>query len=94
MRHYVRTAHGNSTTYYEGTRRKPLQGGGQGNGASGPMWIAISCVMLSTMANIPINATIIAAITLGSVAMNAIMYVDDTDIIITALNNKKQQGLH
>ena len=46
------------------------------------------------MANIPINATLISAITLGSVVMNAIMYVDDTDIIITANDGENQHELH
>ena len=94
MRHYVQTAHGNSTTFYEGTKKRPLQGGGQGNGAAGPMWIAISCILLSIMTNTGISATLISAITLSAVAMNAIMYVDDTDIIITADKDETQQNLH
>ena len=54
------------------------------------------------MANTNIAATLVSAITLSTVTMNAIMYVEDTDIIITAnasetqdnLNKKAQRLIH
>ena len=82
MQHYIRTAHGNSSTYYEGTPDRPLQGGGQGNGAAGPMWFAISIILLLIIATVPFNATVITAISLGSITMSEIMYVGDTDLLI------------
>ena len=82
MKHFIRTAHGDSESYYEGTPQKPLQGGGQGNGAAGPMWIAISVILLSIIATVPFNATIVSAISLATITMSAIMYVDDTDLLI------------
>ena len=101
MRHYVCTPHSDSSTYYEGTATKPLQGGGQGNGAAETMWIAISCILLSIMENTNIAATLVSAVTLSTVTMNAIMYVDDTNIIIANasetqdnLNKKAQRLIH
>ena len=88
MKHFVRTAHGDSSTYYSGTKTHPLQGGGQGNGAAGPMWIAISIILLSIIATVPINATLTSAITLMTLSISAIMYVDDTNILLTAKNNE------
>ena len=55
MKHYVRTAHGDLDGYYTGTKTRTLQGGGQGNGAAGPMWIAISIVLISIMSTLPIT---------------------------------------
>ena len=58
------------------------------------MWIAISCILLSIMANTNIAATLVSAITLSTVTINAIMYVDHTDIIITANASKTQDNLN
>ena len=33
----MRTGYGDSETYYTGDENQPLQGGGQGNGAAGPL---------------------------------------------------------
>ena len=93
MKHFVWTAHGDLETYYEGSRHSPLQGGGQGNGAAGPMWIAISIILLNIIATVPINATLTASISLATLVMSAIMYVDDTDILITAKDGETQQQL-
>ena len=78
MKHYVRTAHGDLETYYSGSNKHPLQGGGQGNGAAGPMLIPISIILLNIIATVPINATLISAITLTTLTLSAIMYVNDT----------------
>ena len=80
MRHYIRTAHGDSADFYTGSTTRPLQGGGQGNAAAGPMWLAVSVIILSIMAMLPINATLITAISLQTLVFSAIMYVDDTDL--------------
>ena len=88
MKHYVRTAHGDLETYYSGSNERPLQGGGQGNGAAGSMWIAIGIILLDIIATVPINATLISAITLTTLTLSAIMYVDDTDILFTAKNGE------
>ena len=82
MRHYVRTAHRESDGHYTGSSTRPLQGGGQGNGAAGPMWIAISIVLLNIIATVSINTTLVSAMTLATLVISAIMYVDDTDILL------------
>ena len=94
MKHFVRTAHGDSSEYYEGSKSRPLQGGGQGNGAAGPMWIAISIILLSIISTLPINATLTAALSLTTLTISAIMYVDDTDILITAKGNESVDDLN
>ena len=93
MKDSVWTAHGDSTSHYEGSPTHPLQGGGQGNGAAGPMWIAISIILLNIISTVPINATLIAAILLTTLVVSAIMYVDNTDILITAKNDKNVDTL-
>ena len=80
MRHYIRTAHGDSDDYYTGSKDKPLQGGGQGNASAGPMWLAVSIIILAILSTIPINATIVTAISLQTLVFSAIMYVNDTDL--------------
>ena len=92
MKHYVRTAHRDSNIYYTGTNKQPLQGDGQGNGAAGPMWIAISIVLLNIIVKVPINATLISAITLTTLTLSAIMYVDDTDILLSAKKLQNPRG--
>ena len=82
MKHFIRTAHGEFETYYEGTRMKPLQGGGQENGAADQMWVSISVILLFIITTVPFNATIISAILLATITMSAIMYVDDTDLLV------------
>ena len=64
MKHYIRTAHRDSCGYYSGSLLYPLQSGGQGNAAAGPMWMAISIVLLSIMSMLPINSTIVMALLL------------------------------
>ena len=88
MKHYVHTSHGDSITYYTGSNDQPLQGSGQGNGAAGPMWIAISVILLNIIATVPINATLVSAITLTTLTLSAKMYVDDADILLTAKHGK------
>ena len=84
MKHFVQTAHSNSGDYYTGSTDNPLQGGGQGNGAAGPMWVAISIVLLRIIATVLINVKMIASISLTSLVLWTIMYVDNTDILFTA----------
>ena len=97
MKHYVCTAHGDLTDYYRGDLKGPLQGRGQGNGAARPMWVAISIILLNVIVTIPINTTLVSAMTLTTLTISAIMYVDDTDILLTAkhgesINDVKQNA--
>ena len=83
MKHYVRTGYGDSQRFYEGNPGQPLQGTGQGNGSGPPMWIAISLILISIMSDFDVQAKCIAAISGLCLIFSVIMYVDDTDILIT-----------
>ena len=49
MKHKIRTGFGDSDREYGNDHVRPLQGGGQGNGASLPLWVAISCILLTML---------------------------------------------
>ena len=87
MRHYVRTGHGDSDTYYTGDNGRTLQGGGQGNGAAGPMWVAVSLILLSIMADFDLQSRCIAAISGICLTFSVIMYVDDSGILLMVEEN-------
>ena len=84
MKHYIRTAYGDSTWSYIGEPNRPLQGAVQGNGAASPIFIAISCVILSYLKSQVIGVNIISAITSSLFSIIAILYVDDSDVLIAA----------
>ena len=89
MEHRVRTGYGDSDYTYGNDREHPLQGGGQGNGASLPLWLAISCIILSMLESEVIGVQVRTAITLQLVTFIAIMYVDDTDIMLSTLHDNE-----
>ena len=93
MKHFICTDRGDLEKKYEGTPQRPLQGKGQGNGAAGPMWIAISVVMLLILLTLPINATIVLAISLLTISMLAIMYVGDTNLVMVGDRNDDTASL-
>ena len=82
MRHFVRTAYGDSDQFYGGNDNELLQGGGQGNPAAPPMWTAISIVILKILATYEPGVMMVASISLIVTIVTAIMYVDDTDIFV------------
>ena len=86
MKHYIRTAYGDSEWAYGGDENKPLQGAIQGNGAASPMFVAISCVILAYLESAIKGIYVMTAISLTIYSLTAIMYVDDTDILIAATN--------
>lgn len=83
-RHYVRTAYGDSTTYYGGKRDIPFQGSGQGNASSSPFWTVVSSHLIDMMRTMNISSTFTISITLATFALVMIMYVDDNDIFINS----------
>lgn len=84
MEHRVMIGYGDASKTYGNYRDRSLQGKGQGNGASLPLWLAISCIILAMLEEAVIGVHVQAAITLQFLAFIAIMYVDDTDIILVA----------
>ena len=89
MKHHVRTAYGDSNSYYAGSEEEPLQGGEQGNPASPPMWTAIIIIFVQILATYAPGANIMASISLIAVVFTAILYVDDTDLFIVGENIKE-----
>lgn len=87
MVHRVRTGYGDADKTYGNDRHAPLQWGGQGNGASLPLWLAISCIILAMLEEAVPGVRFRTAITLQVIAFIAIMYVDDTDIMLTTLDD-------
>ena len=87
MKHFIRTAYGDSTWSYTGTPSRPLQGAVQGNGAASPIFIAISCVILSYLQSQAIGIQFMSAITMSIFSLIAILYVDDSDILVAAICN-------
>ena len=88
MRHYIRTAYGDSTSYYGGNESDPLQGGGQGNPAAPPMWIALTVTLITLMNNLTPGVLILTPISLVIAFLTVIMYVDDSTIFILGQTNE------
>ena len=82
MRHYIRTAYGDSERFYGGDDKNPLQGGGQGNPAAPPMWTALTIVFLRVLNSMCPGVDICSPISLLSVMFSAVMYVDDCDLFV------------
>jgi len=74
MKHYIRTAYGDSDFYYGGEDEDfVLQGAIQGNGAASPLFIAISCVLLTFLESYIIGFNIRTAITCTVIAIAAVI---------------------
>ena len=82
MRHYIRTAYGDSETFYGGDPDRPLQGGGQGSPAAPPMWIALTIIVLRMLSTYEPGVTVLSAISTAILTFSAILYVDDTDLFV------------
>ena len=92
MKHFIRTAYGNSKWSYIGTKNKPLQGAVQGNGAASPIFVAISCTILAYLERQVVGINAYSAVTLTLFTLVAILYVDDSDILIAAV--EKDETAH
>ena len=88
MRHYIRTAYGDSDNYYGGDPACPLQGGGQGSPAAPPMWIALTIIVLKMLSTYEPGVTVIFAISTAILTFSAILYVDDTDLFVLQKNDE------
>ena len=88
MTHKIRTGYGDSDVQYGNDQESPLQGGGQGNGASLSLWLAISCILLSVLESAVTGVHVYSSISLQLLSFIAIIYVDDTDILLTDISGK------
>jgi len=93
MKHFIRTAYGDSDSFYGGNPELPLQGGGQGSPAAPPMWIAMTVVLLHIASSHEAGVQLVSAISNILVAFSAIMYVDDTDLFTIAKPNESDTQL-
>lgn len=82
IQHHVRTAYGDSDSFYTGETDNPLQGGGQGNPASPPMWTAITIVVVKILSMYAPGVNIVSSLSLVTLVFTAISYVDDTDLFV------------
>ena len=87
MTHTVRTGYGDADVSYGNYDDKSLQGGGQGNGAALPLYVAISCILISVLESAVKDVYFYTAMTLQIVQFIAIMYVDDTDLLLSVLSD-------
>ena len=83
MRHYIRTAYGDSDSSC-GSDGKILQGSIQGNAAASPMFVAITCVLLNFLESFVQGFHIQTVITLTILSIAVVMYVDDTDLLVSS----------
>jgi len=84
MRHYTRTAFGDSNTS-QGQREwgEPIAGIGQGNGAGPQIWAAVSSPLFEILRSEGFFALLIGAISGQSRKLAGFAFVDDTDLIVT-----------
>ena len=78
MRYYVRTAFGDSTTFYD-SGEEIFQGLCQGNGAAPALWLLISSFLLRYLKKKGCSINIPSAISGASLSYVALVYVDDGD---------------
>jgi hypothetical protein len=86
LKHYVRTACGMSSKFFNAKDIHPvaIQGIGQGNGAGPQVWAAISSVLLDVLRKKNLGAQFRTPISQTSIQLVGYAYVDDTDLIVTA----------
>ena len=85
MTHHLKTAHGISNLTYGSSRvnNKPVQGSGQGNGASPTIWTLISSPLLFMMKKLGFGASFSTPLTQESITFAGCSFVDDTDLLLT-----------
>ena len=84
MKHFIRTAYGDSRDFYGQDKINPLQGGGQGNGASMPFFVALTAIIIPILEESVDGLRIFTSISLTLIAYIVIVYVDDSDFLIAA----------
>ena len=82
MRYFLRTGHGDSSTFYGGPIPIPFQGGCQGNGAVPCFWIAISLVLMLYLKNQDQAEVVVAAVSQEMIPYALVMFVDDINLPI------------
>ena len=90
VEHHVQTAYGNSDNFMTALLHEiPFQGVGQGNAAATTIWATISLVLLQMLKEEGFGASIITPLTQELIQTVGFAFVDDADLIQSALNSSK-----
>lgn len=86
MQHFIRTGYGLSDKSYGVSLKdgKPVQGSGQGNGASPTIWALISTPLLNMVRTLGFGVSLKAPLTKEETKFVGCSFVDDTDLLQTA----------
>jgi Reverse transcriptase (RNA-dependent DNA polymerase) len=85
MRHHIRTAYGDSESYFRANQVNPIaiQGVGQGNGAGPQIWAVVSTVVLNLLREEGNGGYFKCPITGNEFFFVGYSFVDDTDLVVT-----------
>jgi hypothetical protein len=81
MQYVLKTGFGESAESYGGTSSSPNSGLGQGSGASPPVFLALSSLIVNTYCNLGHGAKICSSYVGRLFHLSAVMYVDDTGLL-------------
>ena len=85
--HSTRTAYGDSSTFFTGDN---LQGAGQGNTGSAPYWTSVRTPMIEVMKEEHMEASFTTAITITTVVLILLVFVNDTEVFLTDMSNNSR----
>jgi len=89
MRFYLRTAFGDSDTFYGGSLDDPLQGCCQGNGGGLAMWLSITIPLVEHLYEEQQVAVLHTVISKKKITFVGDLYVDDTDLVTVAVSRQE-----
>jgi hypothetical protein len=84
MKFFLRTAFGDSSTYFGGRSALPFQGGCQGNKGAPALWLVVSICLVRLMHKLGMITQLKAAMTATTMVFAGFLFVDDTDLIALA----------
>ena len=98
LKHYIRTVHGDSTTYYGGDKWVKdggllPHGNGQGNGDGPGLWAGISSPLMIILRSLGYGILFRSSISDELMQLAAFGFVDDMDYIQTALWHENEQDV-
>jgi len=85
MKFFLHMAYGDSSNFYGGGLDiLPFQGVCQGNGAGPAVWLALSICLIHMLHTYGHTSTISSAITLATLALSGLLYIDNSDLFVLA----------
>jgi hypothetical protein len=94
LEHYIRTAFGDSTDSYNGTALLPLQGVVQGNAVASAGWLVVSTPIINLMRDAGYGFLHWSAIENEVVRIVCFTFVDDTDLVHTAVMDATGEDIY